>query len=78
MVPFRVMITGKPLNAKTRIFTSYLRGPLKVTLTLLVDLHIGVIFPVGVNVREHFSAVGDAPAVQVARAVQVVQLAFAS
>jgi hypothetical protein len=42
---------------QARIFAPYLCRPLELTLTLLIDLRIGVLFPISFQVREHLCTV---------------------
>jgi hypothetical protein len=64
-VSFRV-IASEPMIAQVRIIAPCLSRPLKLTLTLFIDLHIGVIFPMGFLVRKHFCTVSNNATVQVA------------
>ena len=63
---------------QARIFAPYLCGPLELTLTLLIDLRIGVLFPISFHVREHLCTVWYPSTVQVAWTLQIMQLALAS
>jgi hypothetical protein len=59
------VIASKPMIAHVRIITPCLRRPLKLTLALFIDLHIGVIFTIGFLVRKHFCAVSNYATIQV-------------
>jgi hypothetical protein len=59
------VIAGKPMIPQVRIITPCLSRPLKLTLTLFIDLHIGVIFPIGFLVRKHFCTVSYYATIQV-------------
>jgi hypothetical protein len=52
--------------AQVRIIAPCLGRPLKLTLALFIDLHIGVIFTIGFLVRKHFCAVSNNATIQVA------------
>jgi hypothetical protein len=60
------VIAGKPMIAQVRIIAPCLSRPLKLTLTLFIDLHIGVIFPIGFLMRKHFCAVSNNATIQIA------------
>jgi hypothetical protein len=59
------VIAGEPMIPQVRIITPCLRRPLKLTLTLFIDLHIGVIFPIGFLMRKHFCAISNNATIQV-------------
>jgi hypothetical protein len=60
------VIASKPMISQVRIITPCLSRPLKLTLTLFIDLHIGVIFPIGFLVRKHLCAISNNATVQIA------------
>jgi hypothetical protein len=59
------VIASKPMIAQARVIAPCLSRPLKLTLALFIDLHIGVIFPIGFLVRKHFCAVSNYATIQI-------------
>jgi hypothetical protein len=59
------VIACEPMIAQVRIIAPCLSRPLKLTLTLFIDLHIGVIFTMGFLVRKHFCAISNNATIQV-------------